>query len=83
MVRNPTHGARVAAILRALALGLWALVLLRSCADGRLDLLLRRGFHPLVALSGVVLLLLACCRDGGPFARPLGSPPGGRRRPGR
>ena len=59
MVRNPAHDARNAAILRALALGLWALVLLRSGVDGRLDLLLRRGFHPLVALSGVVLLLLA------------------------
>ncbi|MEY4809417.1 MAG: hypothetical protein RLZZ206_3806 [Cyanobacteriota bacterium] len=59
MVRNPAHDARNAAILRALALGLWALVLLRSCVDGRLDLLLRRSFHPLVALSGVVLLLLA------------------------
>jgi uncharacterized repeat protein (TIGR03943 family) len=59
MVRNPAHDARNAAILRALALGLWAMVLLRSCVDGRLDLLLRRGFHPLVALSGVVLLLLA------------------------
>jgi len=59
MGRNPAHDARNAAILRALALGLWALVLLRSCVDGRLDLLLRRSFHPLVALSGVVLLLLA------------------------
>ena len=59
MVRNPAHDARNAAILRALALGLWSLVLLRSCVDGRLDLLLRRSFHPLVALSGVVLLLLA------------------------
>jgi uncharacterized repeat protein (TIGR03943 family) len=59
MGRNPAHDARNAAILRALALGLWALVLLRSCFDGRLDLLLRRSFHPLVALSGVVLLLLA------------------------
>ena len=59
MVRNPAHDARNAAILRAIALGLWALVLLRSCVDGRLDLLLRRSFHPLVALSGVVLLLLA------------------------
>ena len=46
MVRNPAHDARNAAILRALALGLWALVLLRSCVDGRLDLLLRRSFLP-------------------------------------
>jgi len=79
MVRNPTHDARVAAILRALALGLWALVLLRSCADGRLDLLLRSGFHPLVALSGVVLLLLALLQArwafGSAAEAPSGRPP--------
>ena len=77
MVRNPTHGARVAAILRALALGLWALVLLRSCFDGRLDLLLRRGFHPLVALSGVVLLLLALLQGRWAFRSAAGAPSGG------
>ena len=76
MVRNPAHGARVAAILRALALGLWALVLLRSCADGRLDLLLRRGFHPLVALSGVVLLLLALLQGRWAFRSAAGEPSG-------
>ncbi|MEI7952456.1 MAG: TIGR03943 family protein [Synechococcaceae cyanobacterium ELA182] len=38
---------------------LWALVLLRSSADGRLDLLLRASFHPLVALAGLLLLALA------------------------
>jgi uncharacterized repeat protein (TIGR03943 family) len=42
-----------------MALGLWALVLLRSSADGRLDLLLRAAFHPLVAVAGLVLLGLA------------------------
>jgi uncharacterized repeat protein (TIGR03943 family) len=34
-------------------------VLLQSSLSGRLDLLLRGVFHPLVALSGVLLLLLA------------------------
>jgi len=79
MVRNPAHDARNAAILRALALGLWALVLLRSCVDGRLDLLLRRGFHPLVALSGVALpllnLLQARWAFGSAAEAPSGRPP--------
>ena len=79
MGRNPAHDARNAAILRALALGLWALVLLRSCFDGRLDLLLRRSFHPLVALSGVVLLLLALLQArwafGSAAEAPSGRPP--------
>jgi len=83
MLRNPAHDARNAAILRALALGLWALVLLRSCVDGRLDLLLRRGFHPLVALSGVVLLLLALLQArwafGSAAEAPSGRPPQTRR----
>jgi len=50
---------RRAALWRGLALALWALVLLRSALDGRLDLLLRAVFHPLVALAGVLLLALA------------------------
>ena len=50
---------RRAALWRALALGLWALVLLRSSTDGRLDLLLRAVFHPLVSLAGLLLLALA------------------------
>jgi uncharacterized repeat protein (TIGR03943 family) len=76
MVRNPAHDARNAAILRALALGLWALVLLRSCVDGRLDLLLRRSFHPLVALSGVVLLLLALLQARWAFGSAAEAPSG-------
>jgi len=48
-----------AALWRALALGLWAVVLLQSSVDGRLDLLLRAAFHPLVAAAGAVLLVLA------------------------
>ena len=44
---------------RALGLVIWALVLLRSSTDGRLDLLLRQAFHPLVALAGLVMLALA------------------------
>ena len=45
--------------LRAAGLALWGLVLLRAFGDGRLALLLRAGFHPLVNLAGVVLLMLA------------------------
>jgi uncharacterized repeat protein (TIGR03943 family) len=46
-------------LLRGLALALWALVLLQSSVDGRLDLLLRAVFHPLVSAAGGVLLMLA------------------------
>jgi uncharacterized repeat protein (TIGR03943 family) len=42
-----------------LALGLWGLVLLVSSLSGRLDLLLRGAFHPLVGLSGAALIALA------------------------
>ena len=45
--------------MSAFALGLWGAVLLQSSLSGRLDLLLSGVFHPLVALSGVALLLLA------------------------
>ena len=34
-------------------------MLLRSSVDGRLDLLLRAVFHPLVALAGLLLLVVA------------------------
>ncbi|MFM7312060.1 MAG: TIGR03943 family putative permease subunit [Cyanobium sp.] len=44
---------------RALLLALWGAVLLQSSLSGRLDLLLRGMFHPLVGLSGVLLLMLA------------------------
>ena len=47
------------AALRALGLGLWGVVLLQSAVSGRLDLLLRAVFHPLVWSSGLVLLALA------------------------
>ena len=46
-------------MIRALALALWGTVLLQSYASGRLDLLLRGLFHPLVAVSGLLLLALA------------------------
>lgn len=49
---NPT-------ILRSSCLALWGLVLLRTSSDGRLNLLLRAVFHPLVTLAGLVLLGLA------------------------
>lgn len=48
-----------APLWRAAALALWGLVMLRSATDGRLDLLLRAVFHPLVALAGLILLALA------------------------
>ncbi|MFO0103794.1 MAG: TIGR03943 family protein, partial [Cyanobium sp.] len=35
------------------------MVLLQSSVDGRLDLLLRAAFHPLVSAAGGVLLVLA------------------------
>ncbi|MCU0528755.1 MAG: TIGR03943 family protein [Cyanobium sp. Prado107] len=45
--------------MRGVALALWAVVLLQSSVDGRLDLLLRAAFHPLVSAAGGVLLILA------------------------
>jgi uncharacterized repeat protein (TIGR03943 family) len=48
-----------AALWRGTALALWALVLLRSGSDGRLDLLLRAVFHPLITVAGLLLLGLA------------------------
>jgi uncharacterized repeat protein (TIGR03943 family) len=50
---------RRAALWRGAALALWSLLLLRSAVDGRLDLLLRAAFHPLVAFGGVALGSLA------------------------
>jgi uncharacterized repeat protein (TIGR03943 family) len=46
-------------VIRGVALALWAVVLLQSSVDGRLDLLLRAVFHPLVSTAGGVLLMLA------------------------
>lgn len=45
--------------MRPLVLALWGTVLLQSSLSGRLDLLLRGVFHPLVGLSGALLLGLA------------------------
>ncbi|MCP9928866.1 TIGR03943 family putative permease subunit [Cyanobium sp. CH-040] len=45
--------------MRGVALALWAVVLRQSSVDGRLDLLLRAAFHPLVSAAGGVLLILA------------------------
>jgi uncharacterized repeat protein (TIGR03943 family) len=42
--------------MRGLALALWGAVLLGSSLSGRLELLLRGVFHPLVGFSGVLLL---------------------------
>lgn len=52
-------GESVATLIRPLALALWGAVLLVSTLTGRLELLLRGVFHPLVGLSGVVLLAIA------------------------
>jgi uncharacterized repeat protein (TIGR03943 family) len=64
-----------AALQRGAALALWALVLLRSCFDGRLDLLLRALYHPLVALAGSLLLVIALLQLGVGLR-----PPGGAER---
>ncbi|MCS5692784.1 TIGR03943 family protein [Cyanobium sp. FGCU-6] len=50
---------RRAATWRAGALALWAAVMLHSAFDGRLHLLLRAMYHPLVPLTGVLLAALA------------------------
>jgi uncharacterized repeat protein (TIGR03943 family) len=52
-------GESLAALMRPLALALWGAVLLVSTLSGRLELLLRGVFHPLVGISGVVLLTMA------------------------
>ena len=52
-------GESLAAVIRPLTLALWGAVLLVSTLSGRLELLLRGVFHPLVGISGVVLLGLA------------------------
>ena len=56
---------------RGTALALWALLMLRSAVDGRLDLLLRAVFHPLVGLAGAGLAALALAQlaQGRPGAR--------------
>lgn len=59
-------GESAAALIRPLALALWGSVLLWSSISGRLDLLLRGVFHPLVGVSGVLLLALAIQQTGRP-----------------
>lgn len=49
----------LAAMLPSLLLALWGWLLLWSGWSGRLSLLLREAFHPLVSLAGALLLLLA------------------------
>jgi uncharacterized repeat protein (TIGR03943 family) len=44
---------------RPIGLMLWGLVLLQSAVSGRLDLLVRASFHPLIVVSGGALLVLA------------------------
>ena len=72
-------GQFAAAVMRAFALGLWGAVLLQSSLSGRLDLLLSGVFHPLVALSGVALLLLAGLLLAQPALRGQESPAPSRR----
>jgi len=69
---RPIAPWRRGALWRAVALGLWASVLLRSAADGRLDLLLRAAFHPLVAVAGLLLLALAGLQLAVALRDPLG-----------
>lgn len=59
------------ALWRGTALALWGVLLLRSAVDGRLDLLLRAVFHPLVGLAGMGLAVLALAQlaQGRPRAR--------------
>jgi uncharacterized repeat protein (TIGR03943 family) len=64
------------ALWRGTALALWSLVLLRSSLDGRLDLLLRAAFHPLVAFAGLALAALALAQ----LAQALPRSGGGRER---
>ena len=52
-------GQPLAALIRPLTLGLWGAALVLSTLSGRLDLLLRGAFHPLVGICGVALLALA------------------------
>jgi uncharacterized repeat protein (TIGR03943 family) len=61
--------------VRAIGLGLWSAVLLQSALSGRIDLLLRSAFHPLVWISGLVLMILAALELSGARsarARPIG-----------
>jgi len=73
----------VAPLIRALALALWAAVLLRSSVDGRLDLLLLAAFHPLVLVAGVGLLALAGLQGVLGWRQPDRGERGGGRRDGR
>ena len=59
------------ALWRGTALALWGLLMLCSVVDGRLDLLLRAVFHPLVGLAGAGLAALAVAQlaQGLPRAR--------------
>ena len=52
-------GQPLAALIRPLTLGLWGAALVLSTLSGRLDLLLRGAFHPLVGLCGFALLAMA------------------------
>lgn len=57
-------------MLKAVCLGLWGLVLVQSAISGRLDLLLRAVFHPLVWLGGAWLLALAAVQGIGAVRSP-------------
>jgi uncharacterized membrane protein YraQ (UPF0718 family) len=61
-------GQPVAALTmwRALSLALWGSVLLQSAISGRLDLLLRAVFHPLVWISGRRAAAAGCRGAAGP-----------------
>ena len=65
---------RAAAVIRSLPLALWGVVLVVSSLDGRLDLLLRSIFHPLVAINGALLLTWALQQALHGSTRPLKRP---------
>ena len=49
----------MAKALRSFCLALWGSLLLVSFSSGRLNLLVRSPFHPLILLAGILLILLA------------------------
>ncbi|MFN6132142.1 MAG: TIGR03943 family putative permease subunit [Synechococcaceae cyanobacterium] len=62
-------------LIQPALLALWGLVLLLSSLTGRLDLLLHRAFHPLVACAGLALLTLAGLQLLQSSKRPRSLPP--------
>jgi len=49
----------MATLIRPFLLAVWGWVMLWNALSGRLDLLLRRVFHPVVVVTGMILIVLA------------------------